>query len=158
MQGSTSHPRLKFFPLPPMLPKSQNKNIQHQEIIITPEPAQRVELVLQPPGLQTQNLAPTPHSRDKPSTSPSLDPHSNPWIKIFKNIRKHPRFSKPENHRRHPEKFNTNYYGTRKTLEKSAPKHHINFLRIIYSKYPIFTTSTIIRGVGNYGQFINGKR
>ena len=63
-QRSTSQTRLQIFPLPPMLPKSQNENIQHQKIIITPAPAPRVEPVSQRPRVQTQDSAPTPPPRE----------------------------------------------------------------------------------------------
>ena len=45
-QRSTFQPHLKTFPLPPILPQSQNDNIQHQNIISTPAPAPRLEPVL----------------------------------------------------------------------------------------------------------------
>ena len=52
LQRSTSQPRLQILPLPPMLPQSQNENIQHQKIISTPAPDLRVEPVFQPPGVK----------------------------------------------------------------------------------------------------------
>ena len=76
-----------------MLPQSQNKNIQHQNIISTPSPSPRVEPFLQYLRVQTQESSPPPPPRQQPSTPPILDPNSNPCIKIFKNI-KTPRFIK----------------------------------------------------------------
>ena len=99
LQRSKSQPYLQNFPLPPMLPQIQNENIQHQKIISTPAPAPRVKLVSQPPRLQTKESVPTLPPIDNPSTLPRLDPHSNPWIKILQNIRKHPRLSNPENYK-----------------------------------------------------------
>ena len=60
LQRSTSQPRLQILPLPPMLPQSQNENIQHQKIISTSAPDLRVEPVLQHPRVQIQESAPTP--------------------------------------------------------------------------------------------------
>ena len=88
MQRSISHPHLKILPLPPMLPQSQNENIQHQKIISTPAPAPRVEPFSQPPRVQTQDPAPTPPPREQPSTPPRLDPHSNLLIKKFAKYKK----------------------------------------------------------------------
>ena len=129
-----------------MLPQSQNKNIEHQNIISTPAPAPRVEPVSQPLRVQTQQSAPTPPTKYQPSTSPRFKPHSNPWVKIFKNIRKHPRSSKPKKHKRHSGKFNTDYYVPRAKLRKiSVPKQHSTLLPTIYSNYSIIIPSTIIR-------------
>ena len=146
LQRITSQPRLQILPLPPMLPQSQNENLQHQKIISTPAPATRLEPVSQPPRVQTQYSAPTPPPIDQPSTSPSLDPHSNPWIKISKNIRKHPRFSNPEKDKRHPGKFKTDHSGPHATLGQiSAPKQHRTLFPTIYSIYRTLATSTIAR-------------
>ena len=57
---------------------------------------------MQPPKVQTQESAPTPPPRDQPSKSPSLD--YIPLIKILQNIRRYPRFSKPENTQAAPQK------------------------------------------------------
>ena len=76
--------------------------------------------------------------------------HPPDWIHIqihgfknLQNIRKHPIFSKPENHKRHPGKFNTNYAGPCATLGKIfAPKQHITLLPTIYSNYCVLYKST----------------
>ena len=83
-QRSTSQPHLKKIPLPPMLPQSQNENIQHQKIISTSAPDLRVEPVFQPMRVLTFGSEHPHPPRYQPSTYLSLDPHSNPWIKIFK--------------------------------------------------------------------------
>ena len=72
LQRSTSQPRLQIFPLPPMLPQSQNANIQHQKTISTPAPSLRVQPVLQPMRVQTQDSAPTQPPRYRPSIPPQL--------------------------------------------------------------------------------------
>ena len=95
LQRNTSHPRLQVLPSPPMLPQTQSENPHFQNIPSIPVPAPRVEPVLQPPMVQTHQSEPTPPPREKPSTSPILDPHSNPWIKNLQNILRHPRFPKP---------------------------------------------------------------
>ena len=88
LQRSTAQPRLQILQLPPMLPQSRNKNILPPEITIPPEPDKRVEPEVQPTRVQTLASLPTSTKRVKPSTYPSLDPHSNPWIKkLAKNKR-----------------------------------------------------------------------
>ena len=157
-QISTSHPCLQIVSLSLMLPPIQNENIQHQNTISTTAPTLRVDPVSQAPRVQTQDSAPTPPTRDHPSTLPRLDPHSNPWFKILQNIRKYSKWSKLENHRRHPEKFNTDYSGPCATLEKmSITKQHSTFLPTIYLNYRILPTSTITREKGNYRHFIDGR-
>ena len=91
---STTQPHLQVLPLTPILPQTQSKNIQLQNILSIPVPALRVEPVLQPPGIQTFQSAPIPTPRLKPSTSPSLDPHQNPGIENFTKYLKSPQIPK----------------------------------------------------------------
>ena len=116
LQRSTSQPRLQIIPLHPMLPQSQAKNIQHQNVIRTPAPAPRVEQVLQPPRVLTQESAHKQHPRYQTSTPPRLDPHSNPCIRRFKRYKKTPQIIKSKNNKRHPGRFNTDYAGPREML------------------------------------------
>ena len=88
LQRSTAQSRLQILQLPPMLPQRQNKNILPPEIISPSAPDMRVEPEVQPTRVQTLASLTTLPPRVKPSDSPSLDPHSNPWIiKIAKNKR-----------------------------------------------------------------------
>ena len=80
LQRRTYQPRLQILPLPTMLPQSQNENIQHQNIISTPALYLRVEPVSQPLRVQTQDPVSTPPPIEQPSTFPSVNPPSNPWI------------------------------------------------------------------------------
>ena len=86
LQRIISQPHLQILPLPPMLPQTQSGNLQLQNIPSIPVPDPRVEPVFQPMRVQMYQLATTPPTMAHPSTSPSLDPHPNPWIKKFKNI------------------------------------------------------------------------
>ena len=104
LQRSTYQPRLKFLTLPPMLPHTQNENIQHQKIISTEAPAPRVETVSQPPRVQTQESAPTPPPREQHSKPPRLDPPSNTWIKRFKKYKKTPQILKARKKQAAPRK------------------------------------------------------
>ena len=79
----TSQPGLQILPLQPLLPKTQSENIQLQNIPSIPVLDPRLEPVSQPPRVQLLQTAPTPPSSMKPSTSPSLDPDPNPWIKKY---------------------------------------------------------------------------
>ena len=72
-QRSTAQLRIQILPLPPMLPQSQNENLQPPEITSIPPPDPRVEPVSKSPRVKTQESAPTPPPRDQSYTSPSLD-------------------------------------------------------------------------------------
>ena len=131
-------------PLPPILQQSQNENLQPPEITSIPAPDPRLEPVLQPLRLQIQESAPKPPPREQPSTYPSLNLIS--LIKIYINIRRYPRFSKPGKHKRHPSKFNTVNAVPRATLGQiSASKQHSILFPTIYSNYCMLYTCTIIR-------------
>ena len=72
-QRITSQPHIQILPLPPMLPQSQNENLQPPEITSTPAPDPRVKPVSQPPRVKIQVSAPTPPPIYQPYKSPSLD-------------------------------------------------------------------------------------
>ena len=74
LQRSISQPRIQILLLPPMLPQSQNENLQPPEITSIPAPDPRVEPVSQPPRVQIQDSSPIPPPIDQPYTSPSLYP------------------------------------------------------------------------------------
>ena len=59
LQRITYQPHIQILLLPPMLPQSQNENLQPPKITIIPAPYPRVELVLQPPRVQAQDSEPT---------------------------------------------------------------------------------------------------
>ena len=129
-----------------MLPQSHNKNILPQKITCTPALDLIVEPVVQPLRVKTLASEPTSHPRVKPSTSLSLDPHSNAWIKKFPKIRGYSRFSEISKSKRHHGKININNIILRATVVQIyAPKQHITLLPTISSNYRMPSTSTIIR-------------
>ena len=83
---SISQPRLKNLPLPPLLPQNQSENLQLKNIPSIPVPALRLELVFKTLRLQIIQSSHTLPPRLQPSTSSSLDPYPNPWIKKLQNI------------------------------------------------------------------------
>ena len=91
---STYQPHLQILPLPILLPQTQNKNLQLQNIPIIPVPDPRLEPVLKPPRVQLIQPAPIPPTILQPSTSPSLDPDPNPWIRKFTKYLKSPQIPK----------------------------------------------------------------
>ena len=56
-QRSTDQPRINFLPLPPILPQSQNENLQPPEINSIPALSPMVEPVLQPLRVKIQDTA-----------------------------------------------------------------------------------------------------
>ena len=54
LQRNSDQPCLQILPLPQMLPQSHNENHQPPEITSIPAPALRVEPILQPTRVQTQ--------------------------------------------------------------------------------------------------------
>ena len=63
LHRNTYQPHLQILPLPPMLPQTQSENLQLQNIPSIPVPALMVELVSQPPIVQTHQSLPTSPTR-----------------------------------------------------------------------------------------------
>ena len=86
LQRSTSHPRLQLLPLPPILPQTQSENIQLKNILSIPVPAPRLELVLQPPRVQSHWSAPTPPPREQiEKACIHIQIHGLKFYKIFED-------------------------------------------------------------------------
>ena len=97
LSRSTSQPPLQILPSPLMLPRTQSENLQLKNIPSIPVPAPRAEPFSQPLRVQTHQSSPTTPPRVQPSASPSLDPHTNLWIKIYKIFEDTPDFQSQEN-------------------------------------------------------------
>ena len=80
LHRSTSQPRLQIYPYHQCYHRlrvkiSYFKISQHTSTISEGKP------LFKPPRVQKLQSSPTPPPRLQPYTSPSLDPHKNPWIK-----------------------------------------------------------------------------
>ena len=84
LHRSKYQPHLQILPLRPLLSQTQSENFQLQNIPSIPVSDPRVKPFSQPPRVQIIQLAPTPPPRLQTSTSPSLYPYPNQWIKIHK--------------------------------------------------------------------------
>ena len=63
-QRSTAQTRIKFLPLPSILPQSQNENLQPPEITSIPAPDPRVEQISQPPRVKKILITHTASKRE----------------------------------------------------------------------------------------------
>ena len=68
LHKSTSQPRLQILPLPPLLPQTQNVNLQLQNIPRIPVPYTSVEAFSQPIMVKILQSAPTTPTRLQPFT------------------------------------------------------------------------------------------
>ena len=71
----------------------------------SPAPALVVELVAQPSRVQKLESEPRMLPRDKPSTFPSLEPNSNPWIKKIAKNKKIPQILRTKQNQASTRKF-----------------------------------------------------